>query len=130
MKILVILGFIFASTFGNKYQHPLLSYPSPFYPSQSQFYASQQPFFRSNSHPVLYPFPIQTSTPRPIIVATPVPIFVTPDSLFNSQRDAFSSGSNTGNNFNNEGQFGNNFLNGKVQSTSFTRTPSRFDNHS
>ncbi|CAB4059630.1 SMAD1 [Lepeophtheirus salmonis] len=158
MKILIVLGFLLDSSLGSGYRHHLNSYPSPFYPShltpQSEFYTSRHPFLHSNnhlmlhqfhqsnshpvpqtfhhsnSHPFLYPVPIQTSTPKPIIVVTPVPVFVTPDSLFNSQRETFSSSSsNSGTNLNN-GQFGNNLLNGKVHSTSFTPTPSRFDNNS
>ncbi|CAB4059631.1 unnamed protein product [Lepeophtheirus salmonis] len=128
-QILMILGFLLGSSFGSKYQHPLLSYPSFFNPThltpQLQYYASPQSYLHSNSHLVPYPFLIQTSTSRPIIVATQVPVFVTPESLFNSQRDTFSSGSSTGTNFNNE-QFDNNFLNGKVRSSSSTRVPSRF----
>ncbi|XP_040581109.1 uncharacterized protein [Lepeophtheirus salmonis] len=133
MKILMILGFLLGSSFGSQYQHPLHSYPSPVFPYHltppSQFFASRQPFLHSNSHPVPYPFPIQTSTPAPIVVVTPVPVFLSPDSIFNSHRDIFSSDSNTGTNFN-KGQFGNNFLNGKVQSTSSTSSPSRFNDDS
>ncbi|XP_040581363.1 uncharacterized protein [Lepeophtheirus salmonis] len=146
MKILIVLGLLLGSSLASGYQHPLHSYPGPFYPShltpQSEFYTSRHPlphsnsypvphqFHQSNSHPVPYPVPIQTSTPVPIIIATPVPVFITPNSLFNSQRDIFSRGSSDiGTNIK-SAQFGNSFLIGKVQSTSSTRTPTRLDNKS